>query len=529
MWSSFTYHEPSIVQLLILSSWLYLLNLFGWISQHLLSAQLLGQILIGIIYGEPLAGWLDESWQEAFIAVGYLGLLLIVFEGGLSSSFNNVITLLPLSICIALTGILLPIGLSFILMPLASFSPLHAFAAGAALSSTSLGTSLSVLNPASVGFDLRQSKLGTALLSAAVLDDVVAFVLSNILGTLGQDSTGTSEIGKNVGRTIGVTIGIGIALIPCTRYALKPMYGALVDNQIKLNDAAWAGEPSFLGFMTLIFVGLIAATGFAGTSPLYGAYIAGLACAYLSDSTVRAGNSKSGYEQSEIGSADRLEHGTESCGEGQGPGHGEVEMVDFRLRRHKTFPGSPTPSTFGCTHQSLHISLSQPVIANQIEEGHNPSLRSSFEIYLTPILTYLLVPIFFGSIGYCIPFVPLWKGRIIWRGIIYAILMLLGKLACGIWLVVWIKPKRSTTRGGDVISFSSSWKGAVFLGSAMVARGEIGLLISQIAYNTHTPLLKEDEFLIVNWGIILCTIIGPLSVGWTIRRWGRGIMDGGWD
>lgn len=84
MWSSHVYHEPSTAQLLILTSYLTLLNLFGWLAQTLLSAGLLGQILIGIIYGTPLAGWLgaaDAGWEETFVGIGYVGLLLVVFEG----------------------------------------------------------------------------------------------------------------------------------------------------------------------------------------------------------------------------------------------------------------------------------------------------------------------------------------------------------------------------------------------------------------------------------------------------------------
>ncbi|WWD00993.1 hypothetical protein V866_007931 [Kwoniella sp. B9012] len=505
MWSSSTYHEPSIVQLLILSSWIYLLNLFGWISQHILSAQLLGQILIGIIYGTPLAGWLEESWEEAFVALGYVGLLLIVFEGGLSSSFSNVISLLPLSLCIALTGILLPIGLSFILIPLASFSALHAFAAGAALSSTSLGTSLSVLNPASVGFDLRQSKLGTALLSAAVMDDVVAFVLSSILNNLGETSSeGNTSIGKNVGRTVGVTIGLGIVLIPVSRFLLKPLYAKLQSTD-RWKEATWGGESMLVGLMAVFFIGMIAAAGFAGTSPLYGAYIAGLACAYLSD----AADAPSRLPKRK-GSEEDI---------------ARVESQELGLRRLNTFPGrSPHPLSRAHSRPIVPFSFGTHTSTDAEEESH--TLRSSFERFLTPILTYVFVPIFFGSIGYCIPFVPLWKGKIIWRGIIYAILMCIGKLACGLWLIFWPKSKKTT----NAISGSgSSWKGAAFLGCAMVARGEIGLLISQIAYNTPKPLLTEDEFLIVNWGIILCTIVGPLSVGWIVRRSGKEIMDGGWE
>jgi hypothetical protein len=53
--------------------------------------------------------------------------------------------------------------------------------------------------------------------------------------------------------------------------------------------------------------------------------------------------------------------------------------------------------------------------------------------------------------------------------------------------------------------------------------------ISQIAYQTPNGLLSEDEFLIVTWGIVLCTIVGPMGVGWVIRRKGVGVVNGGWD
>jgi hypothetical protein len=81
MRSEFTYHEPSIPSLLILGTYLYFLNIFGGIAQYLISSELIGQILLGVIYGTPLAGWLDEGWQETFVNVGYVGLLLVVYEG----------------------------------------------------------------------------------------------------------------------------------------------------------------------------------------------------------------------------------------------------------------------------------------------------------------------------------------------------------------------------------------------------------------------------------------------------------------
>ena len=86
MWSSFPYHEPSATQIIILLSFLLFLNLAGTAAQRFLSAGLLGQILVGIVYGTPLAGILEDSWEEAIVAIGYVGLLLVVFEGKSSRS-----------------------------------------------------------------------------------------------------------------------------------------------------------------------------------------------------------------------------------------------------------------------------------------------------------------------------------------------------------------------------------------------------------------------------------------------------------
>lgn len=69
----------------------------------------------------------------------------------------------------ALTGIVLPIGLSFVLIVLVNASPLQAFAAGAALCSTSLGTTFTVMQTSG----LSTTRMGVVLTSAAMMDDVV--------------------------------------------------------------------------------------------------------------------------------------------------------------------------------------------------------------------------------------------------------------------------------------------------------------------------------------------------------------------
>ena len=65
-------------------------------------------------------------------------------------------------------------------------------------------------------------------------------------------------------------------------------------------------------------------------------------------------------------------------------------------------------------------------------------------------------------------------------------------------------------------TLTSSLSSAALLGGAMVARGEIGLLIVQIGYNS-TSYVTDMGFYVAVWAILLNTIIGPMMVGLLIK------------
>jgi len=66
---------------------------------------------------------------------------------------------------------------------------------------------------------------------------------------------------------------------------------------------------------------------------------------------------------------------------------------------------------------------------------------------------------------------------------------------------------------------------AAMLGTAMTARGEIGFLIASLAETSGLFASSPEDtgsssaiYLVVTWAIVLCTIIGPLSVGTLVKR-----------
>lgn len=149
----------------------------------------------------------------------------------------------------------------------------------------------------------------------------------------------------------------------------------------------------------------------------------------------------------------------------------------------------------------------------------------------------------------------MFRGPIIWRGFVYACLMATGKLFCGLWLVRFdtrygcslcrrngkgevtcgtkTEPAAPASAGESMAKPSSLEKPrslypASILGAAMIARGEIGFLVSAIAQSngvfdftnpgSSSQGSSQELFLIVTWAITLCTVAGPIAVGFLVRR-----------
>ena len=114
------YEEPGITVILSLTSFLVLLNAIRFVLDHLLYCGIIGEILIGVIWGLPVGGtaWLTVGAQETIQALGYLGLIGLVFEGGLSTDLALLRKTAYLSVSVATVGLLMPIALSFLLLVL---------------------------------------------------------------------------------------------------------------------------------------------------------------------------------------------------------------------------------------------------------------------------------------------------------------------------------------------------------------------------------------------------------------------------
>lgn len=345
------YHEPDIISILVLISFLLFLSSLGWVVNKLIRAGLIGQILLGILYGAPVGNILDNEWQETFLALGYVGLILIIFEGGLTIRLDLLTANFFLSLVAAAIGIVTPLALCYLLLYLGfHYGALETFIVGAALSTTSIGTTFIVLS-SSKEIDFTQSKVGTVLISAALFDDVVGLVMVSIISSLGALSGhGSADIGWIVGRPILASVAVGAISPLLAIYAAGPLYRRWAMPRI-----GSFGHKVNICMMTLILSTHLVICAYAGASLLFGAFLTGT---FLS-----------------------------------------------------TLPSSPS------------------TVRNEHDEAEEvPSFHQTFENYVSSAQKFILEPLFFASIGFAIPFKRLWTGTIIWRGIVFSLLMAIGKV-----------------------------------------------------------------------------------------------------
>ncbi|KAI1608208.1 Sodium/hydrogen exchanger family-domain-containing protein [Exophiala viscosa] len=543
-----SYAEPGIVTILAQSSFFLLSNVINSVLDHVLYCGLVGQVLLGMAWGTPGAKLLSESFEDIATQLGYLGLIAIVFEGGLSTSISSVQKTLWLSIGVAITGILLPIAFSFSLLRLVNSTKLEAFAAGAALCSTSLGTTFSLLK--STG--LTTSRLGTVLTTAAMLDDVVGLVMVQVIANLGS---GDSAIhASNILRPILVSAGFAIVVPVFCKFVLKPIMVRPALGKVRtsklLERVVNASTLSFL-LSTTLLVGLVSAASYAGTSTLFAAYLAGAAISWVDEMAATLPAQKqfsqphpnlksSSHEPAPLAGSDSS--AVDRSALPHGPGTTVANEYEDLAVDPVDSSRLPTPPPEKVTDAEEHAAPTTSVDVSNSTEPERSSI-CMYSRYYAPAVEHILKPLFFASIGFSIPISRMFRASIVWRGLIYAILMCVGKVCCGFWLVRF-SPQMGTpsTKNKDKTKSTrqKSWPRpkslypAAILGCAMVARGEIGFLISAVAAtngifstansrddkedSTEGASSTSDIYLIVTWAILLCTIIGPVSLGFLAKR-----------
>ncbi len=171
------------ILLVLLACLLIAAKFAGWICHRLHVPAVLGQLLVGVIAGPSLLGWVQVNGTLA--AFADIGVIILMFIAGLETDMQQMRKVGGTAFVSALTGVICPffVGTAFALALHYSL-PVSLFL-GTLLTATSVSISAETLK------DLKKltSKEGTTILGAAVIDDVMGLILLSIIlaFTLGQN------------------------------------------------------------------------------------------------------------------------------------------------------------------------------------------------------------------------------------------------------------------------------------------------------------------------------------------------------
>ena len=189
-------------------------ELFALLSRKIKLPQVVGQIIAGLLIGPCVLGWVHNT--EYIKIFAEVGVVLIMFSAGLETDLKTLLKTGPIAILIAIMGVVTPLIMGTIITIVfngfdALWTPAFFKAVFIGVIMTATSVSITVQTLKELG--KLQSELGTTIVSAAIIDDVIGIVvLTVVLGMAKGDSSGVGNILLKTGLFFILAVGIGFLL-----------------------------------------------------------------------------------------------------------------------------------------------------------------------------------------------------------------------------------------------------------------------------------------------------------------------------
>lgn len=151
---------------------------------EILAGVLLGSFILGrfsgisfLIAGQSFYLEMPDFTSETFESIAMIGIILLLFISGMETEVDKFKKVGKIGFSTACCGIVLPFLFGFLVGYFFGFSFQACLAAGTIFVATSVGTTARVL----MDMDALNTDVGMTILSAAVIDDVIALILLTIV------------------------------------------------------------------------------------------------------------------------------------------------------------------------------------------------------------------------------------------------------------------------------------------------------------------------------------------------------------
>lgn len=245
-------------------------KLFGLIARKLKAPQVAGEIVAGLLIGPTLLHLVKPG--DFLSGMAEIGVILLMFSAGLETDIDQLKKSGLKATILACAGVFIPLVLGTVLYMLfyGAASPgttafTEALFIGTILTATSVSITVQVLKE----LGKISTEVGTTIMSAAIIDDVIGIVvLTAVLGL------------KDPHANIGL-----VCLKTVAFFAIAFAGGILVFKMMDKIDQRWphTRRIPILG-MALAFILSYVADRYFGVADITGAYVAGIMLSSLDDS-----------------------------------------------------------------------------------------------------------------------------------------------------------------------------------------------------------------------------------------------------
>lgn len=168
-------------------------KLIGILARKFNVPQVVGEIIAGLLIGPGVLGLVQQN--DFLSQMAEIGVMLIMFSAGLGTNLKDLKKTGAAAFVIALTGVLVPLicGTALYMLfygysPLGSRDFYKALFIGVILTATSVSITVQALSE----MGKLKTKLGTTIVSAAIIDDVIGIIVLAVVISVGTGNSDTS-------------------------------------------------------------------------------------------------------------------------------------------------------------------------------------------------------------------------------------------------------------------------------------------------------------------------------------------------
>ena len=169
---------------------LLITTLLGQVFARFNWPPVIGQLLSGIVLGPAVLGWIHVN--ETMTLFSDIGVILLMFLAGMESDLDLLKKYFKISFTVAAVGVILPIIFIGGACLVFKMKFLEALFIGIVFAATSVSISVEVLRDT----NQLQTKAGTTILGAAVVDDILAVITLSLFTNFSLEG-GKSGLSSN--------------------------------------------------------------------------------------------------------------------------------------------------------------------------------------------------------------------------------------------------------------------------------------------------------------------------------------------